>query len=149
VAIEREVSFCVVINALGKVGRRHYAHWQHKPLGLIQTHPHTRTHNAFRVSQLTNYLCMCASLKCLEPCVFRGRRTGTDAISSMRSTAAALTATTTTTITITTITTTITTIREQQQLEYNQSHQLNAVVWEIKNNPEQFPVRETQKLLSF
>jgi len=90
---------------------------------------------------------MCASLKCLEPCVFRGRRTGTDAISSMRSTAAALTATTT--ITITTITITTTTIREQQQLEYNQSHQLNAVVWEIKNNPEQFPVRETQKLLSF
>lgn len=37
---------------------------------------------------------------------------------------------------------------QQQQQVRNESHQLNAVVWEIKNNPEQFPVRETQKLFS-
>lgn len=41
--------------------------------------------------------------------------------------------------------------QQQQKLQqqWKQSHQLNAVVWQIKNNPEQFPVRETRKLFSF
>lgn len=51
----------------GKVGsrRRHYAHGQHKALRANTPHTHSHTHNADRVSQLTNYLCMCASLKSL------------------------------------------------------------------------------------